>query len=144
MTRDGRFTMLETGQIVSIEGHPVLDLAGAPLQVDPAAGAPVVSADGFMRQNGEQVGAIGLFSFEPGPDFVRAGNSGVLPQGEPVALLDRSEAGVVQGFVEDSNVNPVLEMTRLIMVQRAFESANALIRDTEDSLGKAVQTLGTG
>jgi len=144
MTRDGRFTMLQTGQIVSIEGYPVLDVSGTPLQVDPAAGPPVVSADGFMRQNGEQVGAIGLFSFEPGPDFQRYGNSGVVPSGEPEPLLDRADAGVVQGFVEDSNVNPVLEMTRLIMVQRAFESADALMRETESTFGKAVETLGAG
>ncbi|MDP3897570.1 MAG: flagellar basal-body rod protein FlgF [Mesorhizobium sp.] len=144
MTRDGRFTMLQSGQIVSVEGYPVLDASGTPLQVDPAGGAPSVSADGFMRQNGEQVGAIGLFSFEPGADFRRYGNSGVVPVGTPEPLLDRAEAGVIQGFVEDSNVNPVLEMTRLIMVQRAFESAHAAIRETESTFGDAVKTLGTG
>lgn len=144
MTRDGRFTMLQNGQIVTVEGYPVLDAAGTALQVDAAGGAPVVSADGFMRQNGEQVGAIGLFSFEPGPDFRRYGNSGVVPVGDPEPLLDRADAGVIQGFVEDSNVNPVLEMSRLIMVQRAFESANASIRETEQTFGDAVKSLGTG
>lgn len=144
MTRDGRFTMLETGQIVSIEGYPVLDAAGTALQVDPAGGAPVVGADGFMRQDGEQVGAIGLFSFQPGANFQRYGNSGVVPVGAPEPLLDRADAGVIQGFVEDSNVNPIMEMTRLIMVQRAFESANAAIRQTETTFGDAVKTLGTG
>jgi flagellar basal-body rod protein FlgF len=143
MTRDGRFSMLQTGQVVSVEGYPVLDAGGAPIQLDPAAGAPVVSADGFIRQNGQQVGAFGLFSFEPGPNFQRYGNSGVVPRGEPQAVVDRADSGVVQGFVEDSNVNPVLEMTRLIMVQRAFESANAAIKETEATFGNAVKALGS-
>lgn len=144
MTRDGRFSMLQTGQIVSLEGYPVLDASGAPLQVDPASGSPAVGSDGFMRQNGAQVGAIGLFTFEPGADFRRYGNSGVVPNGEPEPLLDRADAGVVQGFVEESNVNPVLEMTRLIMLQRAFENADALMRETDSTFGKAVETLGAG
>ena len=143
MTRDGRFSMLQTGQLVSVEGYPVLDAAGTPIQLDPAAGAPVVSADGFIRQNGEQVGAFGLFSFTPGLNFQRYGNSGVVPNGEPQAVVDRADSGVVQGFVEDSNVNPVLEMTRLIMVQRAFESANAAVRETETTFGDAVKALGS-
>ena len=142
MTRDGRFSMLTTGQLVSIEGYPVLDAAGAPIQLDPAGGEPAVGSDGFLRQNGQQVGALGLFSFDPGTNFQRFGNSGVIATREPEPLVDRADAGVVQGFVEDSNVNPVLEMTRLIMVQRAFESAQSVIRETETTYDEAVKTLG--
>src|SRR5690606_88590 len=53
MTRDGRFTMLETGQLVSIEGYPVLDAGGAPIQLDPRNGAPEAGADGVLRQDGQ-------------------------------------------------------------------------------------------
>lgn len=143
MTRDGRFTMLETGQMVSLEGYPVLDAGGAPLQLDPRNGPPVAGRDGIVRQNGQLVGAIGLFSFNPGPNFIRYGNSGVIPPSEPEPVVDRPDIGVVQGFVEDSNVNPVLEMTRLIMVQRAFESASSLVRDSETALDDAIRTLGS-
>ena len=51
---------------------------------------------------------------------------------------------MAQGFLEESNVNPILEMTRLIMVQRAFENTAALIRDSESSMGDAIKTLGGG
>lgn len=144
MTKDGRFTMLQTGELVSIEGYPVLDPAGTPIQLNPANGAPTVSADGFIRQNGEQVGALGLFTFDPGENVKRFNNSGVVPAGPPEAVLDRADIGVLQGFIEDSNVNPVLEITRLIMVQRAFESAGAAIRQTESTFSESVKTLGGG
>lgn len=143
MTRDGRFTMLETGQLVTLEGYPVLDAGGAPLQLDPRNGQPVAGRDGALRQNGQPVGAIGLFNFDPGPNFTRFGNTGVVPVAEPQPVVDRSDIGVAQGFVESSNVNPVLEMTRLIMVQRAFENASAMIRDTETSFDDAIKTLGS-
>ena len=70
----------------------------------------------------------------PGDNFVRYGNSGIVPARAPEPVTDRSDVGVAQGFLEESNVNPVLEMTRLIMVQRAFENTAALIRQTEDLL----------
>jgi flagellar basal-body rod protein FlgF len=143
MTRDGRFTMTDTGQLVTHEGYAVLDAGGAPIQLDPQNGAPAVGRDGVIRQDGQLVGSIGLFNFNPGPNFNRFGNSGIIPEGEPDPVVDRIDVGVAQGFLEEANVNPVLEMTRLIMVQRSFENASAMMRDTEATLDDAVKTLGS-
>jgi flagellar basal-body rod protein FlgF len=142
LTRDGRFTMTDSGQLVTLEGHPVLDGGGSPIQLDPTAGAPETGRDGVIRQQGRLVGSIGLFSYDPGPNFTRFGNSGVIPSSPADPVVDRMDVGVAQGFVEESNVNPVLEMTRLIMVQRSFENAMAMTRDTETSFDDAVKTLG--
>jgi flagellar basal-body rod protein FlgF len=142
MTRDGRFSMTETGQLVTHAGYAVLDAGGAPIQLDPLNGAPEVSRDGVIRQRGQLVGSIGLFDYDPGPNFTRFSNSGVVPVGDPEPIVDRIDIGVAQGFLEESNVNPVLEMTRLIMVQRSFENAMAATQQTEASLDDAVKTLG--
>jgi flagellar basal-body rod protein FlgF len=143
MTRDGRFTLTENGELVSIEGYPVLDAGGAPIQLDPRNGPPRAGADGSLRQGDNLVGALGLYNFDPGANFVRFGNSGIVPDGEPEPVVDRIDAGVAQGFLEESNVNPMLEITRLIMVQRAFENGAAMIRDTESSYDEAIKTLGS-
>jgi len=143
MTRDGRFSMDENGQLLSIEGHPVLDAGGAPIQLDPRGGPPRAGADGMLLQGDQPVGAIGLFGFEPGPNFVRYGNSGILADREPEPIADRIDVGISQGFLEQSNVNPVLEMTRLIQVQRAFENVAALMRQTESTTDDAIKTLGS-
>ena len=143
MTRDGRFTLTENGELVSIEGYPVLDAGGAPIQLDPRNGPPRAGADGSLRQGDNLVGALGLYNFDPGPNFIRFGNSGIVPAGEPEPVVDRLDAGVVQGFLEESNVNPMLEITKLIMVQRAFENGAAMIRNTESSYDEAIKTLGS-
>jgi flagellar basal-body rod protein FlgF len=143
MTRDGRFTMRETGDLVTLEGYPVLDAGGAAIQLNPQEGAPEASADGMLRQNGQPIAAIGLFAFTPGENFTRFGNSGVIPTTPPEPVVDQIDVGVVQGFVEQSNVNPVLEMTQLIMVQRSFENASALIKASDRTLGEAVKALGS-
>ena len=143
MTRDGRFSMNENGELMSIEGYPVLDGGGAPIQLDPRNGPPKAGADGSLRQNDQLVGAIGLYNFDPGENFVRYGNSGVVPARTPEPVTDRSDVGIAQGFLEESNVNPVLEMTRLIMVQRAFENTAALMRQTDATTDDAIKTLGS-
>jgi flagellar basal-body rod protein FlgF len=143
MTRDGRFTLTDNGQLVTIEGYAVLDAGGAPIQLDPRNGPPDAGADGVLRQGDQLVGALGLFNFEPGANFVRFGNSGIVPSTQPEPVVDRLDVGVAQGFLEQSNVNPVLEMTRLIMVQRAFENSATLTRSTEETLDKAIETLGS-
>ncbi|MER8750879.1 flagellar basal-body rod protein FlgF [Mesorhizobium sp. M1050] len=143
MTRDGRFSMNENGELMSMEGHAVLDAGGSPIQLDPRNGPPKAGADGSLRQNGQLVGSIGLYKFDPGENFVRYGNSGIVPARTPEPVTDRSDIGIAQGFLEESNVNPVLEITRLIMVQRAFENTAALMRQTDSSTDEAIKTLGS-
>ncbi|HET7412693.1 MAG TPA: flagellar basal-body rod protein FlgF [Pararhizobium sp.] len=142
LTRDGRFSMTPTGALVSTMGYPVLDAGGAPIQLDPTAGAPVVSQDGSLHQNGNLVAAIGLFSADLRPGYSRFENSGVIPVQAPQPIVDRSDQGVLQGYVEQSNVNPIAEMTKLIMVQRAFDNAAVASRTTSGSLDQAVKVLG--
>jgi flagellar basal-body rod protein FlgF len=48
----------------------------------------------------------------------------------------------MQGMSEGSNVNAVLEMTKMIAVSRSFDSAGNAIQSTESSLQDAIKTLG--
>ena len=144
VTRDGRFTMTNNGQLVSVSGFPVLDPGGAPIQLDPAAGEPAVGDDGFIRQGGQQVGAIGLFAFQPGPDFQRYGDSGIIVDGELEAVVDNPNVGVVQGYVEKSNVDALHEITQLIMVQRSFEQAASLMETSEQSVEQLIRAFQSG
>jgi flagellar basal-body rod protein FlgF len=48
-----------------------------------------------------------------------------------------------QGYIENANVNAVMEMTRLITVTRAFEMVTASLAASESSLQEAIRTLGS-
>ncbi|HEV7434936.1 MAG TPA: flagellar basal-body rod protein FlgF [Pseudorhizobium sp.] len=144
LTRDGRFTMLETGQLVSLKGYPVLDAGGAPIQLNRNGGPPTVGADGRIVQDGVPVGTLGLFTADLSKGFLRADNSGVIPTENPQPVVDNFNVAVMQGYVEGSNVNGISEMTQLIQVNRAFEGISSLMRDTEASFDEAIKTLGSG
>jgi flagellar basal-body rod protein FlgF len=142
LTRDGRFTLTEGGDLVTIRGYPVLDAGGAPIQLSPQAGDVKVGADGAVHQNGTQVAVLGLYEANFSNGFSRYENSAVIPNSPAEPAVDRFDVGVMQGYVEESNVNPVQEMSQLIMVSRAFENITSLMRDSEGSLDEAIKTLG--
>ena len=47
-----------------------------------------------------------------------------------------------QGFIERANVNPVMEMSKLIMVSARLRRGAASLKDSESSLQEAIRTLG--
>ncbi len=141
-TRDGRMTMSDTGALVSVTGASVLDVSGAPIQLDPAAGPPEITRDGMVSQGGRQLGALGLFSLDPGAKLTRAGTSGFTSDKGAQPILDFAANGVVQGVIEGANVDPISEMTRLITVTRNFDGVINGVTQTETSLTDAIKTLG--
>ena len=142
-TRDGRMKMSENGDLQTLNGHAILDVGGAPIQLDPAAGPPRIARDGMITQNDRQVSAIGLFTIDANAKLTRSENSGVVPDQPAAPALDFTKVGIAQGFVERANVNPVMEMTRLIGVSRAFDAISAALNELENSLRDAVKTLGS-
>jgi flagellar basal-body rod protein FlgF len=142
-TKDGRMQMLESGELRTMTGLQVLDVSGSPLTLDPANGAARISRDGMITQAGAQVGAIGLFQIDRTAKLTAAGTSGFITDKPATPVLDFVKNGVAQGFIENSNVNPVMEMSRLIAVQRTFESVSAAIDGQDTALRDAIRTLGS-
>ncbi|ABX63329.1 flagellar hook-basal body protein [Brucella suis 63/252] len=132
-SRDGRMKMLSTGDLVSVTGNAILDVGGAPR----------ISSDGAIYQNGVQVGVIGLYTIPADADLAYAGTSGVIPSKPAQPVVDDNSVGVVQGMIEGSNVDAMTEMTRLISISRAFEQVNNLLSQQEATVSEAIKTLGS-
>jgi flagellar basal-body rod protein FlgF len=126
LTRDGRFSITQAGELVNIDGYPVLDPGGAPIQLNPAGDPPKAGRDGGLTQDGFR--GLARSACSPGGPVA----AGYYPPGVRLAwcppcrrnrsLMTESALDLLQGYIEDSNVNPVMsEMSRLIMVSRAFE-----------------------
>ncbi len=141
-TRDGRFRMLPTGALVSATGLPVLDVGGAPITLKPKAGPPRIARDGMISQNGQQIGAIGLFRMPGQARLARYGNSGVVPDREPEPVVEFRDAGVMQGFIEESNVNGAMEMAHLVRLGSAMRQLSSSLQECERTALEAIRTLG--
>ncbi|MCC3245289.1 flagellar basal-body rod protein FlgF [Methylocystis sp. WRRC1] len=141
-TRDGRMRMMETGDIQTILGYPVLDAGNSPIKLDPTLGPPMIYRDGMITQGDRQVGAIGLFEIDGNATLQRGENSSVIPSTPAIPVTNFTQNGMAQGHLENANVNPVSEITKLIMAHRSFESASASYDMMDNSQRAAVRTLG--
>ena len=113
------------------------------IQLDPNAGPPRIARDGTITQNNRQIGAIGLFKIDDKatPEALRELRRHSGPAGN--AALDFTKVGMQQGFVERANVNPVMEMTKLIMVHaRLRGDRRRPSRNSDASQQEAIRLSG--
>ena len=103
---------------------------------------PLHQQDGMITQGGSQRGAIGLFMLDKTAKLKRYDNSSVVSDKPATPVLDFSNNGLTQGYVEGANVNPMLEMAKLIVVSRAFENISSALESSESSLKDAIRILG--
>lgn len=141
-TRDGRMQITEAGDLQSVEGHPIVDAGGAPITVDPRGGEVTIGHDGSIVQGDRQMGVLGLFLLPEDSQLTRYGDASILSDKEGNPVEDRVANGVKQGFLEGANVNPVMEMTKLIMISRTFDSAAAAVQQSETTQQQAIRELG--
>jgi flagellar basal-body rod protein FlgF len=139
LTRNGSFTRNENGDLVTAQGHPVLDAGGAPVFMPPSAGKIEIASDGTVTADGQPVAAIGIVTVADEGGLRREGGVMFISQGDVQAAQG---AVLYQGFLEGSNVSPVAEITRMIDVQRAYEAGQALIEREDERIRSAVRTLG--
>lgn len=141
-TRDGRAKISPNGELQSMTGAPFLDVGGSPIIVDPSAGEVAIGRDGRITQNDRQVGALGVFMIPETAKLERFEGSGVIPDVPAEPVVEFSRAGLVQGYLEGSNVNPVKEITRLIAVQRSFDAVTQALGLAENVHEAALRDLG--
>lgn len=141
-TRDGRLQIDANGEIRTLAGYPVLDAAGAPLVVDPAGGELSFANDGAILQRGKQVGVLGLFVMDPGARLTRRDNSAIASDRQASPVTGLSTTGVMQGYLEQANVNPLTEISRLIEIQRLFDHISACMTTNDTSQQEAIRILG--
>jgi flagellar basal-body rod protein FlgF len=141
-TRDGRLQINEAGELKSSAGYPVLDPGGSAIVLNPQGGQVAIADDGTISQDGKQVGAIGLFAIPATSQLTRFENSGVIPSEPAQPVEDLTTNGVRQGYLEGANVNPVMEMSKLVMLSRAFETAASAVEQSESTQAEAIRALG--
>jgi flagellar basal-body rod protein FlgF len=137
LTRAGSFTPNAEGELVTPDGHRLLDAGGAPVFVPPDAKV-ALARDGTLSANGAPVAQIGLW--RPVDPLALRHQSGTLFDGGEVEPVET--ATVLQGMLEESNVQPVSEIARMIEVQRAYELGQKFLDAEDERVRGVIQALG--
>jgi flagellar basal-body rod protein FlgF len=138
LTRAGAFTTNAESELVTWQGARVLDEGEAPIFIPPDARQIVVSTDGVISADGQTLTRIGVAEVE-GDRVKRLGGSLYEPEGE---VIPSETAKVSQGYLEQSNVNAVIELSRLVEVHRAYEIGQTLMNNEDQRIRDTVETVG--
>jgi len=139
-TRDGRFTLSPDGRLTNQFGDAVGG-EGGEITVNPEEGPVTIAADGTVSQNGERVGKIAVVAFDDLSALSKDGNN-LLRNTSNIQPVAATAARVKQGMLEGSNVNSVMQITRLIEVSRAYESMARTIEGSSELSRRSVERLG--
>jgi flagellar basal-body rod protein FlgF len=135
-TRDGHLRLDETGQLVTNDGLPVLAQGGAPLLFDAQDTRINIAHDGTLSSEMGDLGQLRVVRFAH-PERMQSVGGGLFETDEKPE--DVATPTVLQGMLESSNVQPIIEMERLIDLHRAYDQARVLIDREDDRIRKMLQ-----
>jgi len=138
LTRSGAFSPNGEGDLMTMDGFRVLDAGGAPVFIPPGITDFSVASDGTISTEGNPIGQLGVFLPTNPQAMVR--EDGVMFRADD-GFEPAEQAQVLQRYVEDSNVNPILQLTRMIEVQRAYELGASFLEAEDERLQKAMRSL---
>jgi flagellar basal-body rod protein FlgF len=143
-TRDGKFSLNSTGQLVNSDGNLVLG-TGGPITFQPTDHDINIAPDGTITvlegtaRNDSIRGKIKMVSFDDPAKLTKLGAN--LYDTGRATLQPATKSTVEQGYVEKSNVNSVIEMTRMVEVMRSYTAVANLLQQQSDLHKSAIEKL---
>jgi len=137
-TRDGSFKLNAQGQVVTVDGMPIL----SGMQTIPAGAEVSLSEDGqvtVQSSSGTTTFRLTLTRFA-NPAGLRSMGGNLYEETAASGTPETGNPGengfgrTIQGYIEASNVNIVEEMVALIVAQRAYEINSKSVQSSDEML----------
>jgi flagellar basal-body rod protein FlgF len=138
-TRAGNFSLAGDGTLVTPEGYAVLDDSGQHIEFPPETNEVVIGSAGNIAVNGEDFGTIGVAIFE-NEQLLRQTSGGLFSSDVEPTIGSAENITMAQGMLENSNVQPIIEMTHMIQVSRDVASTAKYIETLYDLQRKTSNT----
>ena len=138
LTRTGAFTPGPDGSVQTADGYRLLDAGGAAVVLPAGAAKVALGADGTLSANGQPVARIGLWL--PEDPLTLRHVAGTMFAAE--SLVPAESAVLAQGALEESNVDPVTEVARMIEVQRAYELGQGFLDREDERMRGMIRMMG--
>lgn len=136
-TRAGEFQIDANGTLMTPDGFPVQGGNG-PITIPPGSTEVNIDETGRISTQDGEIGQLRIVEFENLQELEPLGNNLYTTE---AAAIEATNTRVMQGALEGSNVNGVLEMTRMIETLRDYQSINRMMTNENDRLRNAIQTL---
>jgi len=129
LTRSGRFGLLTDGTIADASGNALLDTGGNPIQLPIGQSRIQVASDGTISGEDGRIAQVGVVDVSDVNQLLPEGGklfrTSMTPQ--PIA-----QPKIVQGAVEESNVQPITELTQMMQTEREFQFVSQFVQSEAD------------
>jgi flagellar basal-body rod protein FlgF len=137
-TRDGHFELDGQGRVVTRDGYAVLDPQGRPLNVPQGTSKIEATPTGTLNTEKGTIGSLQVVKFDSEAGL-RKISSNLYETDQAPQKADNIT--IQQNVIEASNVQPILELTKMIEVQRAYQSAQQMLDREQDRSSRVISTL---
>lgn len=134
-TRSGMFSLDNKRRLVSNLGYPVMGLKGE-IKIPP--GAIQIDNEGAIQVDGKPVATLKVVEFAP-EKMPQKHMEGLFAGGQPNTA---AHPRVQSGHIEESNVNALGEMVKMIQGMRGYESAQKLMQTLDRMTETAIHDVG--
>lgn len=138
-TRDGSFSMNRDREIVDKSGNKVMG-DGGPISIPAEATDIKISADGSISTKEGILGRFKVVNVD-NPQMMSRGGDNLMSLQEGAREKALDNIHVVQGALEASNVNPVLEMNKMIELLRMFQSTQKILQNDHERIRSTIEKL---
>lgn len=138
-TRAGRFALGSEGRLIDQNGNPVLNTNSQPIALSPNDTRIEIQGDGTIRSENGVLGRFRLVRFADEQALRAEGDRHLSADGQ--APEEVARPSIVQGAVEGSNVQSVLEMTRMMAELREFQFATQFLEREGERQQSAIDRL---
>lgn len=139
-TRGGNLRLDSGGQLVTNHGDPVLTDAGAPVFFAPEDTQINIAGDGTISTENGVLGKLRLVRFANLQNMERTAG-GYYTTDQPPQNVENPK--IAQGMLEGSNIEPILEMTRMIDVSRQYQSTQKMIEREDERMRTMIRDLAS-
>ncbi len=138
LTRSGHFERGPDGTIMDASGYPLLDATGKKMQLATADTVITVAANGTISSQNGQIGQIGVVTPDD-QNRMRTEGGRLLASDSPTKPVASPQ--ISQGALEESNIQPTLEITRMMTDMREFQFTSQFVQAEADRQQSAIDKI---
>ena len=139
-TRNGALTLNKEGALTDKMGNPILGENGVIFVKDTNF---EVNRKGEVIQDGKLIDKINLVKFSDPKQLEKVGLNYYFHSGPEEFVSSIEHPNVKQGFLEGSNVNPVKNLTTMILAHRSYEAYQKAIKNVDNMMEKSSNSIGS-
>ncbi len=140
ITKNGKFKIDAEGFLTTEDGERVQGKNGeiSFLENIFESNKPVtITKDGIIKVGDEIVNQLKIVEVEDTRKLIRSGNGKYYLADEDYRKAPESDFEIHQGYLEESNTNPILEMQAMIKLEKDYEASQKMIASLDQMMGQA-------